>query len=127
MGADEQAEAFLQNDVLEKAQAYARRGRRHAQVPIEELRELWVVAFKVWATDFRNPLLRAMIEDLESELVLRGEVPPHDRVKPEADKLSAQARRMLDALSPEERRRVGAEIQRELSAFAAAARTAKKN
>ena len=127
MDPHDQAEAFLHNDALEKAQAYARRGRRHAQVQTEELRDVWVAAFKVWATDFRDALLRGMVDDLESELMLRGEAPPYDRVKAAADKLRAYARQLLDTLPPDEYRRISADLKRDLAAFIAAVPAAKKN
>lgn len=127
MTPEDQAEAFLQNDALEKAQAYARRGRRNERVAIDELCDLWVVAFKVWASDVGNPLLRSMVEDLESELVLRGVTPPHERVREAADKLRMLARQLLDDLSPDEYRRVATDIERDVRAFSQSARAAKKN
>ena len=127
MTPEDQAEAFLQNDALEKAQAYARRGRRHERVALDELRDLWVVAFKVWTTDVGNPLLRSMVEDLEAELVLRGVTPPHERVKEAAETLRALARQLLDELSPDEYRRVATDLQRDVAAFARATRAAPKN
>ncbi len=127
MTPEDQTEAFLQNDALEKAQAYARRGRRHERMPIDELRDLWVVAFKVWATDVGNPRLRNMVDDLESELVLRGVTPPHERVKDAADTLRALARQLLDDLSPDEYRRVAADIERDVAAFTRSTRAAQKN
>ena len=127
MNPEEQVDAFLQNDALEKAQAYARRGRRHAQLPTGELTDLWVVAFKVWAADLHNPLLRAMVDDLESELALRGLTPPHDRVKDAADKLRAVARQLVDDLSPDDYARVAADIERDVAAFTKSTRVARKN
>ena len=127
MNPEEQVDAFLQNDALEKAQAYARRGRRHAQVPTDELIDLWVVGFKVWVSDIRNPLLRGMVDDLEAELALRGLAPPHDRVKEAADRLRMLARQLVDELSPDDYARVAADIERDVAAFTRSARNAKKN
>jgi hypothetical protein len=124
---DDQAEAFLQNRALEKAQAYADRGRRHAQMPTAEVADAWVVAFKVWAADYENPLLRAMVDDLESELTLRGVAPPYERAKEAADKLRAIARALIENLTPEEHSQLSADIQSEVDAWSDAARTAKKN
>jgi hypothetical protein len=127
MSPDDRAEAFLQNRALEKAQAYADRGRRHAQMPTTELTDAWVVAFKVWANDYQNPLLRGLLDDLESELVLRGIAPPYERAKTAADTLRTIARELIGNLTPEEHDRLSADIQSEVDAWSDAARAAKKN
>ncbi|MBI3513990.1 MAG: hypothetical protein HY060_08010 [Proteobacteria bacterium] len=127
MKPEDQADAFLRNISLETAQAYANRGRRHEHVPTEQLVDAWVVAFKIWTSDYQNALLRGFYEELEAELVLRGIEPPYERVKEAADKLRDIARQLIDNLSPQEHARVSADIQRDVDAFTAAARAARKN
>jgi hypothetical protein len=64
-------QTFLQNETLEKAAAYAARGRSFQHLSWSALHKKSAIALKAWATD---PALtdRGDFDDCESEYLLRG-------------------------------------------------------
>lgn len=122
-------QAWIENKPLEQAQAYARRGRRYAEIPTDEVKERWVVAFRRMVANVRDPSLQREPNDLEAELTLRQEQPPFDRVRKELDEFTAAAVAALELLKrdPERFAKADQEVMNEITAFKRSAKGAPKN
>lgn len=84
-------EAYLQSKSMNEAAEYVTRGRAYQHEDSSALRVLWIEAFKVWAGDHTQA---GPMNDLRSELELRGEEPPYTAVKAEIDAISAKVAAM---------------------------------
>ena len=121
--------AWIENKPLEQAQAYARRGRRYADLPTDELKERWVAAFRRMVDDVRDTSLQREPNDLEAELTLRQEQPPFERVRKEMDAFTAAAVAALELLKrdPAKFAKADQEVMNEIAAFRKSAKGAPKN
>jgi hypothetical protein len=89
MDYDKLVDAWLKNKGIEDTKKYVQQGGRFKDLTIEELKSLWVAAFGLFATTFKDGPDRL---DLESELALRGEKIPYELVKTEHEALINKAR-----------------------------------
>jgi len=76
--------------------------RRFKDLESEQLSEQWITAFQAWVNDLRSRSNRDEMEDLESELQLRGVEPPYDRAKNQMDALVSIASAAAEAQTPEQ-------------------------
>jgi hypothetical protein len=122
-------QAWIENKPLEQAQAYVRRGRRYADLPTDEVKERWVVAFRRMVSEVRDASLQREPNDLEAELILRQEQPPFERVRKEMDEFTAAAVAALELLKrdPEKFARADQEVMNEIAAFQKSTRGGPKN
>ena len=89
---DKMVHALLANYAMENVQKYLQGGRRFEALPTEQVKDSWVLAFKNWCSlrSLENEFAR---ENLESELSLRDERVPLERVMAETEALAAEVRR----------------------------------
>jgi hypothetical protein len=69
------------NGYFDNVAEYVANGRRLKEPPREMLVEYWLSAFTDVAREPTDVIARANLNDLNSEFHLRGETPPHHRVK----------------------------------------------
>ncbi len=95
------AEAYVQHVLMNETKDYLERGRRFAQLSIDQVNEAWTTAFRSYfATRLRQSALD--MDDLAAELRLRGRDPPFDAVQSEIVGLRAELERVNpDELLPE--------------------------
>jgi hypothetical protein len=125
---DNDLSAWLQSKGFERTELYVRRGRFLAKEPTEDLQKAWVPTFKVWAKDPGNPEMKALLEDIEAELQLRGIEPSYDAVRKQLAELTETLRQAYDDLlkDPERLREVGRDMLTEFRGFLASVEQAKK-
>jgi hypothetical protein len=98
MSEDPEMLAYLESLRLGTTAKYVRRGRSLAQIDDEELRARWVRLFKLWIADYGSEHNHQEREDIESELQLRGLVPPFERVPGELAVMREKWQAYTDAL-----------------------------
>ena len=84
-------------------------------------RQQWIAEFRSWASAAEQDVRydHQVMNDCESELLLRGEDPPHDRVRPEFKIIKAASDRIIRRLEKDPRRFIAADEQlgREVDQF----------
>jgi hypothetical protein len=88
--AREFALAFIRSILLDEARDYLQRGRRFRSVETSKLSEMWIIAFKSFASgsgDTRD------VDDTGAELRLRGCAPPVEAVADDMIMLEASIKR----------------------------------
>jgi hypothetical protein len=118
---DELLLSYLQNDQLGAISDYVGRGRRHAQLELEDVRRQWVSEFRRWVVGLRigRSLNRRIHEDFESELRIRQIEPPWEVVRQDIEgmreAMEGRMRRLArdhPAKFAEQRRRFDDELER---------------
>jgi hypothetical protein len=79
------AQAFMRHRRLEELADYAHRGRRFAPLSIERVKAKWAESFRCWSRNVYCSEDKENLDDLASELDLRGEGEPMERVPAEWD------------------------------------------
>jgi hypothetical protein len=102
-------DAFLQNRSTEQSQDYVARGRRFSGFDVKQLNQDWIMATRSWLARKAQTIEQRM-DDLASELRLRGLQPPYDAVKQELNDCSAST-------TYAERRQAQAELARRIDEF----------
>src|SRR5262245_28004185 len=122
--------AWLNNQSLEHAEAYARRGRHLRGIETEELKRRWIELFRHWAVVApRQRVDHTERMDIEAELSMRGDALPDDEVAEARAALvqaSMEAAATLD-LDPERKMALERELRDEIHQFLDASKTARKN
>jgi hypothetical protein len=98
--------AFLQNKSMEQKRDYLARGRRFAKLAVGQLKEDWIIAIRRWLAQ-KDQTDEMMMDDLASELRLRGLEPPYRAVEQE---LANRFAHTQDAKRKEKIREVACEI-----------------
>jgi hypothetical protein len=98
--------AFLQNKNMEQKRDYLARGRRFAKLAVGQLKEDWIIAVRRWLAQ-KDQTDEMMMDDLASELRLRGLEPPYRAVEQE---LANRFAHTQDAKRKEKIREVACEI-----------------
>jgi hypothetical protein len=93
---------------------YLKRGRPLADLPLEELRERWVVLMRAWAEHTPKREADSEREDIEAEMKVRRVEPPFDLVRDAVDALKDKSRKATAELLKDPNRLARAE--QELSA-----------
>src|SRR6202023_2805034 len=80
--------AYLQNQTLEQAEEYVKRGRSLAGEGTEELKQRWIKAFQQWVKSVKKARRqhqseRGARDDIEAELLIKNVDFPYDAVKKE--------------------------------------------
>jgi hypothetical protein len=91
---------FLAHELMNETADYVRRGRRYLSLPLSELNDRWIPAFRDAVS---NGMVDRVVDmdDLAAELRLRGLDPPFDRVADEVEKLTADLEKTgPDSTSP---------------------------
>jgi hypothetical protein len=89
------AEAYLQHELMNETKAYLDRGRRFAHLDVTELADRWIAVFKAYfAQHYRKQ--GDEMDDVAAELRLRGLDPPFKAVSAEISKL----RESLERIGP---------------------------
>jgi hypothetical protein len=119
MSDDPEMLAYLESLRLEATARYVRRGRLLAGLDDEELRRRWVRLFKLWIADYGSGHDHRERDDIESELQLRGLVPPYDRVPDELAVMREKWRAYRDELlkDPEQVKQMEQSLIARLEAF----------
>jgi hypothetical protein len=109
--------SFSRSQSIDRTEDYVRRGRTLAETPSAELKESWIETYRKWCSDVRNWDLQRTANDIESELTLRREEVPIDRVVDEMQALAEALKRELMSLGPDQIRRMGEHMLGELEEF----------
>ena len=109
--------SYSRSQALDRTEDYLRRGRGFAAVASDELKERWVQTYRRWCTDVRNWQLQKTANDLESELALRREQVPIERVITEMQALAEALKQELKRLDRDQIRRMGDHMLSELEEF----------
>jgi hypothetical protein len=120
MSDDLEMVAYLESQRLEATASYVRRGRVLARLDDEDLRRQWALLFKLWIADYGSGRHdHQEREDIESELQLRGLVPPFDRVLDELAVMREKSKAYTDELrrDPERVERLEQSLIARLEAF----------
>jgi hypothetical protein len=102
-------DAFLQSRSTEQSQDYLARGRRFSTFEVKQLNQGWITATRSWLARKAQAIEQRM-DDLASELRLRGLQPPYDAIKRELNDCSAST-------TYAERRQAQAELARRIDDF----------
>ncbi len=115
-------EAYLADKRLEVASDYVRRGRSLQSLTDDDLNRDWLSAFRAWAmsAQARSKFDRRPLDDMESEMCVRGYDPPYNLVETEITTLVEASRQTHDQLlrAPEAMNRVARDFGDDLAAFA---------
>jgi hypothetical protein len=84
---DKVGEAVIQHKAMDETTAYLSRGRTHAGVPVDQLEEQWMRAFRLWLQT-QSPEHQVIFDDIAAELGLRGLEPPVKMVEAEVSAAS---------------------------------------
>ena len=84
---------------------------------MSELKQRWVETYRTWCGDVRNWELQRIANDIESELSLRREEVPIERVVEEIQALADALKRELTRLDRDQIRRMGEHMLGELEEF----------
>jgi hypothetical protein len=111
--------AYLESLRLEATAGYVRRGRLLAELDDEQLRGRWVRLFKLWIADQGSGPFHQEREAIESELLLRGLVPPFERVPGELAVMREKWQAYTDVLlkDPERIEQMEQSLNARLDAF----------
>jgi hypothetical protein len=103
---NDDAEAFLQHELMNETKDYLDRGRRFSEVLPDELAAQWVIAFKAWFAA-RDDAHRREMDDLSAELRLRDLPIPKDQIRAETDAMAKEIEQAgPDLFSDEARQRI---------------------
>lgn len=118
------AEVFIRDRRIEALADYASRGRRFAALPLRRLRSMWAASFRRWSRNVCDGEQREEWEDLSSELRLRGEDEPVERVSREWETAWRDVAGLV--ADPVRYRRLLASVSREYAAYREAAAVARR-
>ena len=99
---------YIQSKSMEHSQDYVSRGRRFSTFDIGQLNEQWVMATRSWLT--RKERTSTTMDDLTSELCLRGLQPPYDEIKQELNRRSTKRKES-------EQKKAESEVARKIDRF----------
>jgi hypothetical protein len=121
-------DAMMENFRLEQMEDYLRRGRWFAREDLESLKLGWRNLHKVWAADVTNKVVSRLIEDVEAEFSLRGEVPPEEQVADSREKITEGFKAVMHEVEqdPERWAALTKNIGDEFRAFVASVEEGKK-
>jgi hypothetical protein len=114
--------AFSRSQAIDRTEDYVRRGRPLASEDATLLKERWIDTYRKWCRDVRNYELQREANDIESELCLRGEEVPIDRVVTEMHTLAEALKQELLKLDVEQLKRMGETMLTELEDYRRRAR-----
>jgi hypothetical protein len=110
---DEHIEAmldkFIQSKSMDHSQDYIARGRRFSTFDVGQLSEDWIMATRSWLTH-KETTTEQIMDDLTSELRLRGLQPPYEAIKQELKNRSTTA-------EESERKKARREVARKIAEF----------
>ena len=117
--------AYLQNQTLEQAEEYVKRGRSLAGEGTEELKQRWIKAFQQWVKSVKKERRQHQSErrardDIEAELLIRNVDLPYDAVKKEQEALIETTNLLVEKLQQRDPTRlweIEEELQEELATF----------
>ncbi len=109
--------SFSRSQSVDRTEDYLRRGRALAAADSSELKQRWVETYRTWCGDVRNWELQRIANDIESELSLRREEVPIERVVEEIQALADSLKRELTRLDRDQIRRMGEHMLGELEEF----------
>ena len=109
--------AFSRSQAIDRTEDYVKRGRPLAAIDAAILKERWVEAYRKWCREVRSYDLQREANDIESELSLRGEEVPIDRVVAEMHTLADALKQELLKLDMEQLKRMGETMLAELEDY----------
>jgi hypothetical protein len=116
--------AYLQNQALEQAEEYVKRGRSLAGKGTEELKQRWIKAFQQWVKSVKKERRQHQSErrsrdDIEAELLIRNVDLPYDAVKKEQEALIEATNLLVEKLQRDPTRlwEIEEELQEDLATF----------
>jgi ribosomal protein L20A (L18A) len=115
--------SYSRSQALDRTEDYLKRGRGLAAVPAAELKDRWVETYRIWCADVRNWELQKIANDIESELALRREEVPIERVAEEMRTLAEALKREVKRLDRDQIRRMGEHMLGEIEEYRRRSRT----
>jgi hypothetical protein len=109
--------AFSRSQAIDRTEDYVKRGRPFAAIDAATLKDQWVEAYRKWCRAVRNYELQREANDIESELSLRGEEVPIDRVVAEMHTLADALKQELLKLDVTQLKRMGETMLAELEDY----------
>jgi hypothetical protein len=118
--------AYVESLRFEAMAKYVQGGRILVRQEDEQLRRRWVDLFREWVSNFQFGHDHREREDVESELQLRGLLPPFDRVTEELAAMRKKSGAHIEALlrDPERALRMEQRLNAELDAYRSQIKTA---
>jgi hypothetical protein len=122
-------EAYLANQTLEEAAAYAQRGRQFAMLENDDLEGRWAAAFRLWAECRidRHSIDSQEMDDLAAEIALRGKQVPLNLVRREFEALRKAQRQHMREMSAEALSNFDRQLGEDVTAFLESAKLKKPN
>jgi hypothetical protein len=121
-------EAWLENQAMERLEAYLQTGRRFRDVPLDALSARWVQVIQSWASDPHSKFDHREHEEIEAEMRLRRSEPPFAEVRAALDRIKQASRERIDELRQDDPVRFAQwedEIEGSVEEFAADAKRTK--
>jgi hypothetical protein len=101
--------AVLQHKSMKQMQDYLARGRRFTKLDVERLNKDWIISVRRWLAH-KHRTQERMMDDLASELRLRGLEPPYGAFEQELADRNAQTKEA-------ERKQAVSEVARQIGEF----------
>jgi hypothetical protein len=116
-------EAWAENERMERLQDYLKRGRKLADVPLEELRTRWMALIREEAEN-TDAFDHGEEQDIRSEMAVRKVEPPFDLVRDALDAMKAKAKERWAKVQhdPSRALQFELELRRKLARFEADSR-----
>jgi hypothetical protein len=108
--------AFIESDQVDRIARYADGGRHHRHLSDQVLIEAWKSAFRAMADDPYSAELRALENDLNCEIALRGLKAPIEDVDDARKRLASKVSEPVD---PDASAKFAAGLERDFAAFRA--------
>ena len=92
---DRLASVVIKNEEMDQLADYVSRGRRFQELPANEVKAVWIGAFRfeLHALLAGSDVSHTELNDISAEIALRGEKEPFEAVMPEAAALVAEIAR----------------------------------
>jgi len=116
---DDDILGWLESNRIDRVANYVQRGRKNKGLSNDALFEEWKQAMRSMAKDPHDSKLRALEQDLASEIEVRGLVAPYAEVKDAIELLVSRAEEQYRKVQedPEEYERVNEELEQDLAEF----------
>ena len=110
---------YLENRRMEELEAYAKRGRPLARLDDSELRQAFVMVFKVLANDPSNETAFRALRSIQPEFTLRRQEIPYDLVKEDLDGFVMRINEGVQKIlaNPVDTYRIDSELEEDLASF----------
>jgi hypothetical protein len=120
---EQDAMGLLASQQVDELAQYLSRGRSHRNLTEQQLTERWIEAMKRRADDPRNHEMRATLNALTCEFVMRGSEPPHALVREDFERYRSAVAAVIEEIkkeNPDKLADIGRGLEADVEAFRAA-------